>query len=231
MLTSIAFIPDGNRRFAAANNISLVKSYSMGTQKAWDVLEWLVRYPSIKVGTFYTLSLENLQRKSIELSAIYMLFGKQLRKARESTFFEEHGISLKFIGKRELLPDSLQKEIMKAEKATEKNSGRTINLAVGYNGQVEIADAARKLAEEVKAGSVEADAINPDMFKKYLYSEFQEPDLIVRTSGTQRLSGFMTYQSAYSEFYFSPKYWPEFEEADLKAAVTDFEERERRFGK
>ncbi len=231
MLNSIAFIPDGNRRFAAKSNVSLVQSYALGTQKAWDVLEWLVKYPQIKAGTFYTLSLENLQRNKAELKVLYTLFGNQVKKARQSPFFSENGISLNFIGRKNLLPKYLQKEIRETEKATENNTERTINLAVGYNGQVEIADAAKKIAEEVKEGRINSESINKDTFKKYLYSEFQEPDLIVRTSGTQRLSGFMTYQSAYSEFYFSQKYWPEFEETDLQAAITDFEERQRRFGK
>ena len=230
-LNSIAFIPDGNRRYAEHYNIPLLYSYRQGTRKAWDVLEWLLKYPKIKTGTFYTLSLENLQRTGLELKILYKLFERQLYKVSSSGFFENNNIKLSFIGRMELLPKSLQQKITETEKFTENFSGTEINLAIGYNGQAEIIDAAKKFAEDYSTKKTTLDSLNEETFKNYLYKNFPNPDLIIRTSGTKRLSGFLAYQSAYSELYFSPKYWPEFSENDLQIAVDDFYERQRRFGK
>ncbi len=117
------------------------------------------------------------------------------------------------------------------EKRTENFSKKTINLALGYNGQAEIVDAAKKVAEQYKHGLIKLNDLTVDSFKNFLYASFPEPDLIIRTSGTQRLSGFLTYQSSYSELYFCKKYWPEFSKTDLNEAITSFNERKRKFGK
>ncbi|MFH1256454.1 MAG: polyprenyl diphosphate synthase [Candidatus Diapherotrites archaeon] len=231
-IESIAFIPDGNRRYAEKKGLNLLQSYSLGTQKAWDVLEWLVEYPSIKVGTFYTLSLENFNRSRLELSLLFKVFEKELNNVKERKILSENGIALKFVGRRELFPKKLQEKMSEAEKFTENYGGeKTVNLALGYNGQSEIVDAAKKIAEQFRAGILSLKEINENSFKRFLYSDFREPDLIVRTSGTQRLSGFLTYQSAYSELCFIDKFWPEIEQSDLGKAVNEFGERERRFGK
>jgi len=230
-LDSIAFIPDGNRRFAAANKLPLLQSYSLGTQKAWDVLDWLVKHKNIKEGTFYTLSLENLKRSSVELKALFHIFEKELDKIKQKPIFEREQIRLKFLGRRELFPKKLQEKIQEAEDYTENFNERTINLALAYDGQTEIVDAAKKIASDYADEKISLDTLNTSNFSHYLYSSNSFPDLIIRTSGTQRLSGFLTYQSAYSELYFINKYWPEFSEQDLNTAITEFESRERRFGK
>lgn len=231
-LNSIAFIPDGNRRYARLNGLNLMQAYSLGTQKSWDVLEWLVKYPQIKVGTFYTLSMENLSRNRVELSVLFKIFGRELDSVKGKAVLEQNKIALKFVGRRELFPKKMQAKMDAVEKYTaDFGAKRTINLALGYNGQQEIVDAAKKIAQGYKDGLVNLARLNERVFADYLYSSFQNPDLIIRTSGTQRLSGFLTYQSAYSELYFTPKYWPELQEADLRAAVKDFYERDRRYGK
>lgn len=230
-LQSIAFIPDGNRRYAQKAGISLIESYQMGTQKTWHVLDWLVKYPSIKVGTFYTLSLENLSRTKQELNILFKIFDKELDKVKTTGFFEEHGLKLKCIGRTDSFPEKLRNKIKETEKYTENFGSKEINLALGYNGQTEIIDAAKKLAQDYKNNEISLDSIDETSFENYLYNESLNPDFIIRTSGTQRLSGFLTYQSAYSELYFSDKFWPEFQEADLKIAVDDFYSRQRRFGK
>ncbi|MCX6799462.1 MAG: polyprenyl diphosphate synthase [Candidatus Diapherotrites archaeon] len=230
MLSSIAFIPDGNRRFARKVGISYAEAYKAGTQKAWEVIGWLKNYPQIKAGTFYTLSLENLQRNRLELRLLFKMFEKELDKVKTKSVFEEEGIRLNFIGRLQLLPRKIQQKIAEAEKLTASFGKKQINLAIGYNGQAEIVDAAKRIAEDYKQGKVSLAEMGEKEFSNYLYS-CVFPDLIVRTSGTQRLSGFLTYQSAYSELHFCDHYWPEFSEHDLAAAVTDFEERERRFGK
>ncbi len=229
-LGSIAFIPDGNRRYARKVGISHAKAYQLGTKKAWEVIDWLKEYPKIKAGTFYTLSLENLSRSRLELKVLLKLFEKELDKVKSKSVFEEQGIRLRFLGRLHLLPEKIQNKIKEAEALTTEFDKKQINLAIGYNGQAEIVDAAKKFAEQYKKGEAGLQDLDEKKFSQYLYSGMS-PDLIVRTSGTQRLSGFLTYQSAYSEFYFCPKYWPEFQQEDLAEAMEEFNERERRFGK
>jgi len=230
MLNSVAFIPDGNRRYALSKGIPLFQSYQIGTQKAWDVIEMLKDYPEIKVGTFYTLSLENLTRNKTELKILFSIFEKELDKVINLDYFLVNDLKLKFIGRVEEFPANIKKKIFKAQETTENNKGKTINLALGYDGQAEIVDAAKKIALGYQNG-LDLDSLNEKSFKKYLYSDFADPDLIIRTSGTQRLSGFLTYQSSYSEFYFTKKFWPEFSEQDLSEAVSEYDDRQRRFGK
>ena len=229
-LNSIAFIPDGNRRYARKIGANYTKAYQMGTQKAWEVIDWLAGYPKIKFGTFYTLSLENLARSRIELCVLLKLFEKELDKIQSKKVFEEQGIRLKFIGRLKSLPEKIQQKMKEAEQLTSEYDSKQINLAIGYNGQAEIVDAAKSFAEQYKKGEAELDSLNEESFSQYLYLD-NNPDLIVRTSGTQRLSGFLTYQSAYSEFFFLNKFWPEFEREDLQQAVDEFASRNRRFGK
>ncbi|MDP6671302.1 MAG: polyprenyl diphosphate synthase [archaeon] len=229
-LNSIAFIPDGNRRYARKVGVNYAKSYQLGTRKAWEVIDWLKEYPQIKAGTFYTLSLENLARGKLELRVLLKLFEMELDRVKKSRVFEEQGIRLKFLGRLESLPKKIRQKIGEAEELTADFEKKQVNLALGYNGQAEIVDAAKKFAEQYKQGEASLEDLNETSFSNYLYSSAQ-PDLIVRTSGTQRLSGFLTYQSAYSELYFSEKFWPEFQEQDLGAAVQEFDARERRFGK
>lgn len=230
-LNSIAFIPDGNRRYALKTGIPLFKAYEVGTQKAWKVLEWLTAYKEIKVGSFYMLSLENLQRKKEELSLLFKIFENELEKVKNSALINSNKIRLKFIGRTELLPKSIQNKIEEVEDYTAKYKSKTINLAIGYSGQAEIVDAAKKIAQNFKSNSLNLSSLDEKSFQKFLYSDFYSPDLVVRTSGTERLSGFLTYQTAYSELYFLDKFWPEIEEQDLDNAISSFYEIKRNFGK
>ena len=230
MISSIGFIPDGNRRYARDNRISIIKAYSLGTKKAWQTMDWLKEYPAIRAGTFYTLSLKNLVRKKHELSLLYRVFGHELKKVTDSDYFRESGIRLKFIGRLSELPARIQERIAEAEEATAAYSNKLITMAVGYDGQAEIVDAAKQLALDYKEGRVELDRVDEKSFSSYLYAP-QEPDLIVRTSGEQRLSGFLPYQSTYSELYFLDKYWPEFEKTDLDRAIREYNTRKKNYGK
>lgn len=230
-LNSIAFIPDGNRRYAKANSLSYLQAYTLGTQKAWQVLDWISKYPAIKTGTFYTLSTENLTRSNTELQVLFKVFEHELDKILKSGYCEAKELRLKFIGRLNLFPKRMHQKMEKAEKLTENFSARTINLAIGYNGRSEIVDAAKKIAEQAKDNQLDLNSLSEDTFKNYLYSNFPDPDVIVRTSGTKRLSGFLTYQNVYSELCFVDKYWPEITEQDVDQVVLDFNERQRRFGK
>ncbi len=231
MLESIAFIPDGNRRYAKKAGVSLAQSYALGTQKAWDVLNWLSKYPTITTGTFYTFSIKNFERSKDELGILFNIFEKQLVRVLNEKIDDNRGIRIKFIGHTNLFPANLQEEMQRVEEKTSIYPERTLNLALGYDGQTEIIDATKKFANDVSLGKIKSDSLTPQIFNKYLYSDFKAPDLIVRTSNEQRLSGFLTYQSSYSELAFIDKYWPELTESDVDKVVLDFEERERRFGK
>ncbi|MFA5930752.1 MAG: polyprenyl diphosphate synthase [archaeon] len=231
MIESIAFIPDGNRRYAKQVGISLAESYSLGTQKALDVVKWISKYPSIKTGTFYTFSLKNFDRSKLELDILFRIFEGQLDKAKKDPLFKENGIKLKFIGRREMFPQKLQEKMNSVEEYTSDFKNSQINLALGYDGQTEIVDAAARFALDVQNGKAKPEDLSTGNFSKYLYADFKAPDLIVRTSNEQRLSGFLTYQSSYSELAFIDKYWPEINETDVSKVITTFEERERRFGK
>ncbi|MFH0970150.1 MAG: polyprenyl diphosphate synthase [Candidatus Diapherotrites archaeon] len=230
-LESIAFIPDGNRRYAAANGLTLAHAYQMGTQRSWDVMQWLADYSQIKVATFYTLSLENITRSTTELDVLFRIFEKEADYIIKKEAYSTHEFAIQFLGRIEKFPINLREKMNLIQERSAQYAKRMINVAIGYNGRTEIVDAARKIAEDVKNKKVDVETINEDSFKKYLYADFKDPDLIIRTGYTQRLSGFLTYQSVYSELLFLNKFWPEFSQEDLNTAITDFDTRQRRFGK
>ena len=230
-LNSIAFIPDGNRRFALARGLSLFEAYSRGTDKALEVIKWLTSYPEIKAGTFYTLSLENAQRSKAELSVRMKIFEKELERVKTNSLFEEKGIKLKFVGKKEIFSRKVQSKMLEAEKITSENGKKTVYLALGYNGQEEIVEAAKKIALSSMQKNFSLKDLDRDSFKNFLYDTMPEPDMLIRTSGTKRLSGFLTYQSAYSELCFIDKYWPELQKQDLDNAISEYDSRKRKFGK
>ncbi len=231
MLESIAFIPDGNRRFARNAGINFFSAYQQGTQKAWNVMHWLEDYPKVKSGTFWMLSLENMQKRKAELSLLFRIFDKELDRVKSSGYFEKKQIRLRFFGRLNLLPKKLFEKIGKAEDITREFKSSTINLALGYSGRAEIVDAAKKIALDVQENKICLDDINEKSFEKYLYSDLRNPDLVIRTSGEKRTSGFLPFQTGYSELYFCKSYWPEFSKDDLAEAINDFELRKRNFGK
>ncbi len=231
LIESIAFIPDGNRRYAKTAGISYAQSYLIGTQKAWDVIDWIKKYPSIKNGVFYTFSLKNFERSKAELSVLMKIFEHELDRVKKHKIITENGIKLKFIGRKEVFSKKLQTKMNEVEEYTSQFDSKTIYLALGYDGQAEIVDASKKFAQDVKSGKISLNELDTKTFQHYLYADFKAPDLIVRTSKEQRLSGFLTYQSSYSELSFINKYWPELKEKDVDKVIHDFENRERRFGK
>ncbi len=230
-LESIAFIPDGNRRFARKAGVNFLKAYQLGTRKAWDVMHWLEEYPRITAGTFWMLSLENAQKRKAELGLLFKIFDSELDKVKKSGYFEENQVRLKFFGRLEMLPKSIMQKVRETEEFTQDFGNRTINLALGYSGRAEILDAAKALALDAQQGRVDLESVDEKAFESYLYTEMPSPDMIVRTSGEQRTSGFLAYQSGYSELHFCSHYWPEFSEQDLANAVADYDLRKRNFGK
>lgn len=227
----IGLIVDGNRRFAKTKGLKPNLGHHLGSEKLEDFLDWCWEL-DIKIVTLFGFSTENYNRKEEEVSYLMELILQKLRDFQENPRIMEEGVRIKVIGRRENLSEEMNTEIEKVEKLTEENDGFLLNIALSYGGRAEIIDAVKRLADEIKNGVLELEEINEDRFSSYLYTEgIPDPDLIIRTSGEERLSGFLLWQSAYSELYFTDVYWPAFRKIDFWRAVRIFEQRERRFGK
>jgi len=212
--------------------LTLFDGYFQGAQRAWDVLQWTLAYPHIKTGTFWALAIDNFHSRSkLELKVLFKIFEHELDKVREDSLFDLHQIRLKFIGRTSMFPQPIQDKMARAEEFTENFKNKTMNVALCYSGQSEIVDAAKRFAGDVACGKVKAENVDERAFKDYLYADFPDPDLIIRTGGQHRLSGFLSYQSAYSELYFTPKYWPELTQQDLANAIDFYDSTQRNFGK
>ena len=227
----IGVIVDGNRRWAVKTGFKAKQGHMAGAQKIPEFLTWCSEL-GIKHVTLYLLSTDNLTgRNASELDALQQIIGTLATSLSESTDYR-----LQLVGDREALPDGLLGALVKAESRTRKNKGLHVNLAVAYGGRKEIADAMRSIVKAHAKGGKTLDALaeilTPELIAEHLYTSGQpDPDLLIRTSGEQRLSGFLLWQSANSEFYVAEALWPDFRRVDFLRAIRDFESRHRRFGK
>lgn len=223
-LKHLAIIMDGNRRWARKKGLPILEGHRKGLEVFQKVGQWCLDR-DIEILTVWAFSTENWKRSRKEVGYLMNLF----RKALTEKIKELHtkGIRLKVLGRRKDLPQDLQKKIAYAEKLTQNNKRGLLNLAINYGGRAEIVDAIKKIIRK----KIPPQKITQELIDKFLYTAFlPEPDLIIRTSGEKRLSGFLIWQAAYSELYFCPKYWPDFTEKDLDKAIRDFYKRKRRFG-
>lgn len=221
----VAFIMDGNRRWARERGLPTLEGHRLGYEKMKEVGEWCIKR-GVAVVTVYAFSTENWQRSAEEVKYLMQLLLRAL--TNELNAFHERNMRLRIIGQISALSQELRTAISAAERKTERNTEGVLNIAINYGGRQEIIDATKAIIES----GVHSDAINEDLFKKYLYApEGPEPDIIIRTGGEQRLSGFLLWGSAYSELYFEKHYWPDFSESDLEAAFFWYAGRERRHGK
>ncbi|MBQ7410312.1 MAG: isoprenyl transferase [Clostridia bacterium] len=224
----IAIIMDGNRRWAKQRNLPV----KLGHKQGAETLKKVVRYANkigIKYVTVYAFSTENWKRSEEEVSALMNLLETYLDDfAKEA---DTENIVIRVLGNMTQLSESLQESIAKTIKRTENNTGTIFNIALNYGGRDEITNAAKNLAKDVKDGKVELENISEELFAKYLYTKDDpDPDLLIRTSGELRLSGFLPWQSTYSEFLFLDKLWPDFSNEDLDNAIDVFSKRNRKFG-
>lgn len=224
----IAIIMDGNRRWAKQRDLPA----KLGHKEGAKTLEKIVRYAN-KIGlgyiTVYAFSTENWKRTKEEVGALMILLQKYLEEFLSSDDFEN--IKVNMLGNIADLDTGLQKSINKIIEKTKNNTGLVLNIAFNYGGRDEIVRAVRKIAEDVKENKINVEDINEQTISNSLYTAGQlEPDLLIRTSGEQRLSNFLLWQLAYTEFYFVQKYWPDFSEQDLDEAISVFEKRNRKFG-
>ncbi|MHC1586195.1 MAG: polyprenyl diphosphate synthase [Candidatus Hecatellaceae archaeon] len=229
----IAVILDGNRRWARSRRLYPANGHLEGAKKAEKFFEWCQEFEGIKTVTLYVFSTENFRRPPEEVEHLMRLIKDYLEKLAADRRIHENQIRVKVIGRIDLLPEEVKEAVRKVEEATKNYDKRYLNLAVAYGGRAEILDALRRIALEVKAGRLSPEAINEEIFEKFLYTGFlpnPHPDLIIRTSGEERLSNFLLWQGAYSELCFLDVYWPSFSRKDLYRAIRIYQQRKRRFG-
>lgn len=224
----IAIIMDGNRRWAKSKNLPIKIGHKTGA----DNLEKIARYANkigIKYITAYAFSTENWNRSEEEVNGLMLLLQYYLddfaKRAASSN------MKLNVIGDIGKLSEKVQKSIENCINLTSNNTGLILNVAFNYGGRDEIVKATKKIATEVKEGKISENDINEKMFENYLYTaNMPDPDLLIRTSGESRISGFLLWQLSYTEFLFVDKYWPDFSEEDLDLAIEEYKKRNRKFG-
>ena len=229
----VAIILDGNRRWAKYHFLASKGAHKMGADKAEQLLTWIYDL-KIKITTLYVLSIENLERDKKELEDIYNLLGIKLEKLYNDSRIHEREMKIKAIGNIDALPQSIKDILFKLERETNHYDLTFLNIAIAYGGQQELVDAIRKIAHDVERRELKISEITEQSIDSYLYTSHlpqPEPDLILRTSGEKRLSGFLLWQSAYSELVFMDVFWPEFRKIDLMRAIRTFQRRRRRYGK
>lgn len=222
----IGIIMDGNRRYAVQTLGKKFEGHDAGARKVEDVITWCKEY-GVQELTLYAFSLENFNRAPQEVAYLMALFKKEFQHLASKENIEE---KIRFIGRTELFPQDIQEAQLDLEEQTKNNTKLTLNFAMAYDGRAEIVDAVRKIVWNVQQDSLSPESITEADIEHNLYLQSQ-PDLIIRTSGEQRISGFLLWQASYAELYFSPKMWPEFGKEDLAAALTEYAQRQRRFGK
>ncbi|MCL5680330.1 MAG: polyprenyl diphosphate synthase [Candidatus Marsarchaeota archaeon] len=225
---NVALIPDGNRRWAKNNRINLFNGYNYGIKKFIEFSIWLKSMGS-KSLTVWALSTENINKRTpSELGILYKLYTHAARDKKIIKMLDDTQARVRIIGNRELIPKTVDKALRYVEKHTEKYNKFYINILLAYGGHEDIVYAAKRLL----ASGVSPKEISEDKLKGSLRTALvNDPDLIIRTSGEERLSGLLPWQSSYSELYFSKKYWPDFSKSDLNAAIREFSRRKRRYGK
>lgn len=227
----IGFIMDGNGRWAKMRGLERSEGHKAGAKTFKKIGEYCADV-GIKYMTFYAFSTENWNRPKREVLALMKLFKEYLSDGEERLGENDiRQMRLRFIGEREALPKDLLKLIEKAERETAKYDKITVNIALNYGGRAEIVHAVKNIASKVKNGELAVDDINDSLISDNIYTAGQpDPDIIVRPSGEYRLSNFMTWQSAYSEFWYSDVLWPDFSEEDVNKLLSDYQNRNRRFG-
>jgi tritrans,polycis-undecaprenyl-diphosphate synthase [geranylgeranyl-diphosphate specific] len=228
----IAIILDGNRRWALAQSLRTLVGHQKGAKKVEQLLDWCLNL-GVKSVTLYAFSTENFRRSKREVEEVFQVVEEKLRELLDSEAIHEHKVRVKVIGRVNLLPENLQSLIKDLESTTKSYDELFLNVALAYGGRAEIVDAAKKISKKVQQGELTPEEVDERLFEKYLYTAHlskQDPDLIIRTSGEERMSGFLLWQSAYSELCFLEVFWPDFRRIDFLRAIRTYQLRKRRFG-
>jgi len=225
----IAFIMDGNGRWARQKNLPRVAGHREGIERVREIIKHAAGL-GIEAITFFAFSHENWSRPKEEIDVLMRYLDTFLDS--EIKVFNKNNIRFRSIGRGDPIPQKLQDKIRRSEADTAKNTGLAVILALNYGGRQEIIDAARRFALDACQKKQDPAALDEELFGRYLYtSGLPDPDMLVRTSGEQRISNFLLWQLSYAELYFTPKFWPDFKAADLDEAISDYKKRERRFGR
>ncbi|MEK7097912.1 MAG: polyprenyl diphosphate synthase [Patescibacteria group bacterium] len=219
----IGIIMDGNRRWAEERNLPSFEGHLKGYEKLRKAADWVFA-KGIKILSVYAFSTENWNRSQDEVNYLMKLIKIALEEEAENA--REKGYKIMISGKVSELPGDLPEACYSIMEKTQGGINGTLNICLNYGGRAEIVDAIRKMIKN----NLSAEQVHEGAIRKYLYNELPDPDVIARTSGEQRLSGFLLWQSAYSELVFLRKYWPEFEESDIDFIIDEYSSRKRRFG-
>lgn len=233
MPNHLALILDGNRRWARKSLNLPSAGHHRGADAVERLLDWCEEL-DIRIVTLYVLSSENLERGDDELEYLYEMIEARLQKLYDDPRIHRTRMRVKWMGRIEVLPESIRVILRKLDKATAGYDGHFLNIAIAYGGQDELVDAVRKIGRKIQEGKLGAEDVDKDEIESNLYTSHlpqSSPDMILRTSGEKRLSGFLLWQSAYSELIFMDIFWPEFRKIDLMRAIRMFQRRKRRIGK
>lgn len=226
----LALIPDGNRRWSNSHKLEVLNGYQKGVHKFIDFSIWAKGF-GVKTLTVWALSTENIKNRSkAEISVLYHLYVNAARDPKILEKLKNNGTRVKIIGNQSLLPKRVKDALQSLERVTKEYKDFTVNLLIGYGGKDDMLHAFKKVYDYALQGKISA--INESVVMENMRTaSLPDVDLIIRTSGEMRLSGFLPWQSDYSELYFAKKYWPDFNKTDLKKALKVFSSRQRRFGR
>jgi tritrans,polycis-undecaprenyl-diphosphate synthase [geranylgeranyl-diphosphate specific] len=222
---------DGNRRFAKELGLSWEAGHIFGKEKIEEVLDWCFDL-GIHVLTIFAFSTENFKRSEKEVKTLMMLFKEELDQAKEDSRIHRNKVRIRILGHLESLPKDIQQSAQSIMDMTKTYKTYHLNIALAYGGREEIIQAIQHMASDIKKGKLKVKDISQKTVSSYLYtSGLPDPDLILRTSGEERISNFLLWQLAYSELYFSDVYWPALQKRDFLQAIRTYQHRKRRFGK
>ena len=225
----IALIMDGNGRWAAEHGVSRARGHNQGCETLRVLMDNCRERPFIRHLTLYAFSHENWKRAPEEVNDLMTLMRHYVK--REAPTLHENNVRMRFIGELDILAPDIRHDLESVAHLTANNTALTVTMAISYGARQEIAAAVRRIAEKIADGELALDAINEALIEAHLHTAGEpDPDLLIRTGGEERLSNFLLWQSAYTELHFTDTLWPDFNAADLDAAIADFSGRERRFG-
>lgn len=228
VLEHLAVIMDGNRRWAKRNGKSIKEGHKAGAETLTNLVKWCIDF-DIKYLTVYAFSSENWKREKSEINDIMSLLRKYLSEKQNE--FDNQGVMVRAIGRKDRVDADILKKVEEIEAKTKNNSKLVLNIAFDYGGRAEIVDAVKKIVKDIEAGNIAPEDLDEKLFGNYLYyGNTPDPDLVIRTSGEYRISNFLLWEIAYSEFYFSNTLWPDFSKDELKDIINNFKTRERRYG-
>ncbi len=224
----VAIIMDGNGRWAKKRFLPRTAGHQEGMKRVMDIVE-VAKKLNIKYLSLYAFSTENWKRPQEEIDGLMKILVYYIRSELEK--IHENNIRIQVMGDITKLPKTPREEIEKAIEKTKNNSKMILNIGLNYGGRDEIIYGIKNILEDIKMGKIDEDDITTELFSKYIYTQnLPDPDLLIRPSGELRLSNFMLYQIAYTEFWFSDIYWPDFKEEHFYKAIIDYQKRNRRFG-